>query len=347
VGLPFGITSWGAYVPSARIQADVIAQAHGQDGTFLQNNLGIRQKSVPGVGEDAVTMAVSAGVGALLRATIQATELQAVYVGSESHPYAVKPSASMVSQALGVGKQCMAADLQFACKAGTAGLQVVMGLVGAGIIDQGMAIGSDTAQGRPGDALEYTAGAGAAAFTVGSDSNKIIAQCHATLSITTDTPDFWRRPGQQFPEHGERFTGVPSYVAHITDALEAIFQKTTMKATDFQHVILHQPNGKFPVLVAKKFGFTEQQLQQGMLVADIGNCYAASSMLGFASVLDVAKPGEHILLVSYGSGAGSDAFVFTIEKPILTLQKGKTLRTHLADTELFIDYTTYQTRIHG
>ena len=51
-----------------------------------------------------------------------------------------------------------AADWEFACKAGTEAMVAAIGLVGSSMADYALAIGMDTAQGRPGDALEYTAG---------------------------------------------------------------------------------------------------------------------------------------------------------------------------------------------
>ena len=87
-----------------------------------------------------------------------------MWVGSESHPYAVKPTSTIVAEAIGAVPNTQAADWQFACKAGTEAMQAAIGFVGSGMAHYALAIGMDTAQGRPGDALEYTAGAGGAAF---------------------------------------------------------------------------------------------------------------------------------------------------------------------------------------
>lgn len=116
-----------------------------------------------------------------------------------------------------------AADLEFACKAGTAGIQLCMGLVKSGIIKYGVAIGADTAQGAPGDALEYTAAAGGAAYIIGNDG--CLANIIDTYSYTTDTPDFYRREGSPYPKHGGRFTGEPAYFKHIISAAKGIMEK--------------------------------------------------------------------------------------------------------------------------
>src|SRR3989442_5658759 len=103
-----------------------------------------------------------------------------------------------------------AADFEFACKAGPAAMQTCMGLSLSNMYKFGMAIGSDTSQGAPGDALEYSASAGAAAFLIGTE--RPMATINHTVSYTTDTPDFWRREGQRYPSHGGRFTGGPPYL---------------------------------------------------------------------------------------------------------------------------------------
>jgi hydroxymethylglutaryl-CoA synthase len=88
--------------------------------------------------------------------------------------------------------------------------------------------------------------------------------------------------------------------------------KAGMKPADFNYVIFHQPNGKFPFRVGKMLGFQREQIEPGWLVNLLGNTYSGSSPLGLTSTLDISKPGDMILIVSYGSGAGSDAFIFEV-----------------------------------
>jgi hydroxymethylglutaryl-CoA synthase len=89
-------------------------------------------------------------------------------------------------------------------------------------------------------------------------------------------------------------------------------EQTNTKPQDFAHVVLHMPNAKFPLQAAKKLGFTQEQLEHGFIVPRIGNTYSACSPLGLTFVLEKATKGEKILLVSYGSGSGSDAFIMTM-----------------------------------
>jgi hydroxymethylglutaryl-CoA synthase len=177
-------------------------------------------------------------------------------------------------------------------------------------VKYGLAVGADTSQGAPGDALEYSAAAGAAAFIFGKEN--LVAKSIETYAYMTDMPDFWRREYQYYPQHGGRFTGEPAYFTHITGAAKGIMDKAGMKPADFDYVIFHQPNGKFPLRVGKMLGFQREQIEPGWLVNLLGNTYSGSSPLGLTSTLDISKPGDMILIVSYGSGAGSDAFIFGV-----------------------------------
>ena len=274
------------------------------------------------------------------RTNVNPQDIGALYVGSESHPYAVKPSGTIVAEAIEASPNLTVADFEFACKAGTAAIQVCMGLVGSGMIKYGVAIGADTSQGAPGDPLEYSASAGGAAYLIGS--SEIIAKLNSTYSYTTDTPDFWRREGQPYPSHGGRFTGEPAYFKHVSAAAKGLMEKVGSKPSDYQYAVFHQPNGKFPMRVAKQLGFTEKQIETGLLTPVIGNTYSGAVPLGLASVLDVAAPGDRIFVVAYGSGAGADGFDITVTDNITSFRREEAPTVkQLVENKKFIDYATY------
>jgi hydroxymethylglutaryl-CoA synthase len=304
-----GIVSYGVYIPEFRIKVDEIARMWGKSPDDIKKSLGVYEKSVPDFDEDTATIAVEASRNALRG--VDGKRIGAVYVGSESHPYAVKPTATIVAEAIGATSELTAADFEFACKAGTSAIQTCMGLVNSGLIDLGLAVGADVAQSAPGDPLEYTASAGGAAFVVGKDPS---VEIEATHSYTTDTPDFWRREGEPYPSHGGRFTGAPAYFKHVINSSLGLMKKISAKPEDFTYAVFHQPNGKFPRRVAKELGFKREQIEEGMVVGKIGNTYSASSLIGLAAILDVANPGDRILLTSFGSGAGSDSFSLKVLK---------------------------------
>ncbi|MCX2818671.1 MAG: hydroxymethylglutaryl-CoA synthase [Methanobacteriota archaeon] len=331
-----GIVSYGGYVPRYRIRTEEIARVWGDDADAVEGGLRVGSKSVPDEDEDTATISVEAARRALDRTSVDGDGIGAIYVGSESHPYAVKPTATIVGAAVGATPLMTAADMEFACKAGTAGIQAVLGLVESGRIDNGMAIGADVSQGAPGDALEYSAAAGGAAFVVGDEN--VVAEIEDTISYTSDTPDFWRREGERYPQHGERFTGKPAYFKHTEGASNELLDRLDASPDDYDHAVFHQPNGKFPARVAESLGFDEEQYATGLLAPDIGNTYSGASLLGLVAVLDEAEAGERIFFVSFGSGAGSDAFSLTVRDGIEEKRTG--LRETLEDVE-YVDYAQY------
>ncbi len=339
-----GIIGWGSYIPMYRIKAEEIALVQNADANAIKNGLGLTEKSVPGKDEDTITISMEAARNAITRTEIKTKDIGSIFIGSESHPYAVKPSSSIVGEALDLGNDYMAVDTEFACKAGSATIQINMGLVDSKMIKYGLSIGSDTSQAEPGNALEYSAAAGGAAFIIGCNE-EAIATIDFTCSFTSDTPDFWRRAMQPYPAHAGRFTGEPAYFKHVIGATKMILEKSKMQMNDFDHVVFHMPNGKFPEAVAKIFGVTKEQLETGLIVKKIGNTYSGSSLLGLTCVLDIAKPGDKILVTSYGSGSGSDSFILTCTEKIVEAQKKARTTQDYVDRKEYLIYSKYRTHM--
>jgi hydroxymethylglutaryl-CoA synthase len=331
-----GIVGYGAYVPRFRLPGAEVARVW----TGSPSGSPVTEKAVEGPDEDVATMSIEAARNALARAGIDPQALRAVWIGSESHPYAVKPTSTIVAESIGASPSIQAADWEFACKAGTEAVQASIGLVGSGMGAYTLSIGMDTAQSRPGDALEYTAASGGAAFIIGP-ADEALAVYQGSYSFVTDTPDFWRRAHESFPSHGERFTGEPAYFHHSVSAASKMMELMGTTAADYKYAVFHQPNVKFPQRAAQMVGFSMEQIEAGLLSDRIGNVYSGSCMLGLTAILDVAMPGDRILMTSYGSGAGSDSFDLVVTERILEARDRAPKTADYIARRTPIDYATY------
>ena len=330
-----GIVGYGVYVSRFRIR----------EGGF--------ERSVPFIDEDAITAAVEAGKLALIHSGVDSTLVGKVYVGSESNPYAVKPIASKVAQVLKLGEEdedvqgVDAVDTEFACKAASSMFKDAASLVNYSKsgIKYAMVIGTDNSQaaprGCPGGELDLFVGYGGSAFIFGKYD--VIAEIEGWYSCTSDTPDFWRRDGELFPMHGGRFTGDPAYFKHVRKATTKLMERLNLKAGDIDYFVTHQPNPQFPVRIAKELGFKDKQYTASLQINKFGNTYSGCSPIGLAALLDIAKPEERILLTSYGSGAGSDAYLLRTTRQLADKRQRQKINVRFQAENPFVEYVDYTT----
>ncbi len=339
-----GIVGWGVYIPRYRLRAEEIAKIWGFDPS-APKSIWIEEKAVGNVDEDTITIGYQAARYAIARAGIDPSEIDAVYVGTESKPYAVKPSATVIAEALGVKPRHQVADLEFACRAGAEAMRIGIAQVESGLARYVLAIGADTAQSSPGDVLEFTASSGGAAYIIGP-RDRAVAVIEGSVTYSTDTPDFWRREGVPYPRHGEGFTGEPAYFHHIVSAAKLLMEELGLRPSDFDYAVFHQPNGKFPLKVGSMLGFPKEKILPGIVTPWIGNTYNGSMLIGLAKVLEEARPGQRILAVSFGSGAGSDAFSIVVTDRILEAVDRAPRVRHFLNHKVYITYAEY-TKMRG
>ncbi|MDH5438267.1 MAG: hydroxymethylglutaryl-CoA synthase [Candidatus Bathyarchaeota archaeon] len=332
-----GITGYGVYVPRFRIKEGPI------------------ERSVPFIDEDAITAAVEAGKIALIHSGVDPSLVGKVYVGSESNPYAVKPIASKVAQVLKLGEEertdgvqgVDAIDTEFACKAAASMFKDAAALVyyPGTRTHCAMVIGTDNSQAAPreelGGELDFFVGYGGSAFIF--SMHDVIAELEGWYSCTSDTPDFWRRDLEPYPRHGGRFTGEPAYFKHVVKAARRLMEKLKLQHGDVDYFVSHQPNIRFPIKVARALGFREEQYMPGLQVAKFGNTYSGSLPIGLAAVLDKAKPDERVVIVSYGSGAGSDAYSLVTTSQIGEKRRRQKFSVQHQVESSFIEYVDYDT----
>jgi len=342
-----GIIGYGACIPFYRIRVADVAKARKEDPIQTVKSTMYEEKAVPSFDQDSACMGVDAARDAVHYAGIDSRDIGAVYFGSESKPYAVKPSAITIAEALAATPKVKAYDIESACKAATSSIPDAIAVTDDPRFDINYAIvvGSDNSQAAENDALDPMSGAAAASVLIGNTD--VIASLEAYSPYTTDTPDFWRNEGDIYPQHGGRFTGEPAYFQHVIGACDALMNDTGLHPDDFDHVVFHQPTGRFPFTVAKRLGFDTEKLKYGFVAKYVGNSYSASGMLGLCNILDHAGDNERILLAQFGSGAGVDAFSLMTEEPILE----KRGRSHTVESQLahksYVDYHTYRHRKSG
>lgn len=307
-----GIIGYGVSIPKKRIVTKSIAKAWPFGGIAG----GVKEKSVAGEDEDIVTLAVEASFNALKHAGLDASDIGALYLGTVSGAYIDKSSAILIAEALGVSDDVIIADFGGSVRAGTAALLGCAGLVDSGKAKYGMAIGADCQVAEMGTQLETAYGAGAAVFILGASD--VIAKLGSGASQSTSFNTTWRMTKKDYANFYDdaRFHRTAGYFAHNRQAIGKCLTKNKLKPEDISYLAVSQPDGKSPPDVAKSMKFKPEALSVTVLSPMLGDTGSASSLIALAAALDAAKPDEKIIVASYGSGAGSDAFLVTATNEI-------------------------------
>lgn len=334
--MEIGILGYGVYIPRYRIKRDEYLKAWGSFAVRA-----VDEKTVPGYDEDIVTMAVEASLNSLKRAGVDPAEINALYLASTSAPYVEKLLSSTIATALGLSNDITVADYTSSTKAGTSALLSCFDLVASGRGKYGLAVASDCPLARPGSRLEHGLGAGAAAFVVGE--GKPVATFKGSNSISSEALGLrFRRSGEKYVEG----SAIRPYRQLVFNRIVTLNASTLMKKLDkrpehFSHLILQQFDGREPYRLGRRLGFSDSQIKTGTVISKTGDTGACSTLIGLAAVLDTAKPGERILIVSYGSGAESDAISILVHEGVEEqLLKAPSLEEYFADKE-YVDYITY------
>jgi hydroxymethylglutaryl-CoA synthase len=331
-----GVVGYGAYIPRFRIKRDEYVKAWG---SFSPR--GVEEKAVAGLDEDVVTMAVESSVGALKCAGIGSNQLNGMFFASTSALYAEKLSSSTIVASLDGPSEIFLADLGFSTKAGTAALLSCLDFVSSGRGDLGLVGASDMSQAMPSDSVEHGLGAGSASFVIGR--NDLVANVEGAHCSSLEII------GERYRRHGERFlkdSGIgacteQAFNQALTISVTGLLTNLGLNAEEFAYAIFQQFDGRTAYDIGRKLGFKDRQISPSMTVTKIGDSGSASPLIGLCAVLDIARPGDRILVASYGSGSGSDAIsLVATDQLVERRNKAPMVESYLTQKE-YIDYLTY------
>ncbi|OGO02254.1 MAG: hypothetical protein A2Y91_01365 [Chloroflexi bacterium RBG_13_54_8] len=326
-----GISSYGAYIPRYRISRKTISAAIG-----WFNSPGVPgEKAVASYDEDSLTMAVAAGLDCLRGASRE--KLDGLYFASVTPSYKERQDAGIIAGALDLRPEIRTADFTDSTRSGTAALLSGCDAVKAGSAKSLLVCAADCRMGKPGSFEEANYGDGAAAFLLGETG--VIASLKGSYSVSYDFMDRWRTEDDKFVHASEdRWIRDEGYTKFIPQAISGLLKKYGLSVKDFAKVIYPCLYPREHAAIGKSLGLEASQTQQEML-SSVGDAGAAHPLMMLVAALETAKPGEKILVASYGNG--SEALFFEVTEEIDKVRERRGIKKHLASKKELTSYEKY------
>ncbi|MFN8625973.1 MAG: OB-fold domain-containing protein [Candidatus Binatia bacterium] len=322
-----GITAYGAYVPPTRLPFAVMAgKRTGESGP---------ERAVAWHDEDSVTMAVAAAANCLRG--IARASVGGVFFASTTYAFREKQAASLVAKALDLRRDIVTADFAGSLRAGTTALRAAIDAVSAGRAASVLVVASDCRMAAPGSALERNLGDGAAAFLIAND--RPLATLEDASTHTDEIVDVWRTEADRFVHAWEeRFVVDRGYGDNVRESVAALLRKTGTVAAGFDRLILYGPDERSHAAMARSLGFKREQVQDPFF-GRLGSTGAAFAPMLLAAALETARPGDRLLVISYGDGA--EALTFCVADRARDADPTRGVFWHLERRRAVADYDAY------
>jgi hydroxymethylglutaryl-CoA synthase len=238
-----GIDSMSFYTPKYYVDLANLAEIRGVDPNKYLKGLLTKEMRIPGPGEDIVSMAVKAGQHALMKGKIDPSEIDAIFLGTETITYAVKSVSNILSEVLGSSVNCVTQDVYNACAGATLAVLNAVGLIENGIINKAMVIGADICSYKLESPGEPTQGAAAAALII-SKNPRIAAFGKKFGKLSANVFDFYRMPYEEYPVVFGHYS-IDSYLRFQLGAFDEFFQNSENILPDY--LVFHSPFAKLPM----------------------------------------------------------------------------------------------------
>ncbi|MDO4241166.1 MAG: hydroxymethylglutaryl-CoA synthase [Microbacteriaceae bacterium] len=343
----FGIIDMEMATAHFAVPLAALAQATGVD--VAKYHLGLRQEffSFPAPDEDAVTLAATAASRLLQRTGSEG--VRTLILATESGVDQSKSAGIFVQDLLGLGPGLRVVELKQACYAGTAALQLALGLVARDARERVLVIASDVARYALDSAGEPTQGAGAVAMLVGSDPALLeIEPVSGLWSAHID--DFWR-PNSRDTPLVDGAVSLQAYLDAFVGAWQDYSARGGAEIGEIARFVHHQPFTKMALKAQQRLrehtgvDFDDAAVVEPSLkyTPQIGNSYTASMYLGLLSLLhhDADLSGKRVGLFSYGSGAIGEFFTAIVQPDYREIVRPEVATQALTSREI-VDYAQYR-----
>ena len=325
-----GIVAYGGYVPRYRLTRDEIARAWGA------NSPG-GEKAVANHDEDSLTLAVEATLNCLQGFDPQG--VGSLFFASTTFPYLEKQSASLIAAVAETGERTRTADFSNSLRAGTNALISGIDAIKGGSVQQALVVAADCRQAEPESSLEQSLGDGAAALLLGESG--VIAKVIDSVSLSSEFTNLWRKEDDPYVRSlDQAFAGRHGYTKMVRQTVGELLQRNQLKPTDLDRAVLFAPEARSGAQLAAGLGFDPQKQLQDSLYGTVGNTGSAFSLMLLIAALEEAKPGDKLLVASYGDGC--DALLLQVTEEIEKVRRGRRgIQCYLENRKPLTNYEKY------
>lgn len=329
-----GIVSFGAYVPRYRLKRMTIFGAMGwiNPANIL---LARGEKAVANQDEDSLTMATEASIDCLKG--FDRSKVDALYFASTTMPYVERQNSGIISMALNLRDEVRSADFSGALKSGTSALLSALEGVESKNLKQAVVCAAECRLGKMGSPQEMIFGDGGASFLIAEKG--VIAEFKGSYSLTADFVDHYRGSKTTFDRQWEdRWIRDLGFDKFIPRAVQGLAKKCNLEIGDFSKIIFQCLYDSERRNLAKILKLDPARVQDPQHDT-IGETGTAQSLIMLAKALEEAKPGDKLLVVSFGNGC--DALYFQVTEGIGQLNGRKGVKGSLANRAELSSYQKY------
>lgn len=320
-----GIIGGGVKLPKKRLGVDECIRVwKNNNADYIKKVLMVNCRTVLDSDEDLITLSVAAAKSCLENCRISADDMESVYLGTTTSPDLFVANSTVVMDMLSSKGNYLNGDIQASEKSGTAALINAFAVVNSGLAKNALVIGADVLSRHiaPGELREPYIGSGAGAVLIGSDN--VIAEIQCVASYNTNFPEQCRTEDERFlrllAPLGRNLVK-EGMLKHCCNSVKSLLAKSGMKICDFSYGVFQQFTGNSALLVGDAIGMEKEKILPSIFAGQTGDTGSASPFIGLSRILEIAKPGDNILLCSYGHGTGSDAISLSVTNEVTQYQQ--------------------------